>query len=520
MRSREGDGDGAGVPAAVALADVERGLRRRRLVAPMVCAALLMSLAMVLRWHPTPGMRSLEERARPELRLGIDKITPRKAAMLRMGLLTMSPDFVPAAALGSDSRAAHELHGQAIPAPERLHAAGPKRPPSTALLPETPEVSRGMVEISLVCPSRDLFDEKTGIVANPTQLGRDWERAAWMSARRGGTLLVESPVGLRVHGGFSRNTKQHSFRVVFRESHGGHAASPPGLFFGDDTPPAVELVLSNAAHPSRFNSALAMEIAALAGCQTSRGTPAVVYVNGSRVKAPYFIYQHQSEHLVQQRYGIPAASLDWVRLKTRTPTGNADYIQWRRWIRRERWPISMREEGERFHLEDLSAWVLAMTFTATTDNNQGAYFRDRHTPGQPWRTLTWDMDQSFNDSVHVLHGRQVNFRDTPFDAIIGDRAKLFFRLIEGSAEYRDYFRSYVRDKVRRHLTHERMMNLVDKHVDIARQQPDRAPALLDILEDTRAFLTGRQEAYLHCVEKRLHEAALAHRRRVEAVAEN
>jgi hypothetical protein len=481
------------------------------------CALALVALAWAMPKWPTAGQAGYALRARPELILGVDKIGPRHAAMLREGMLVMSHTFATAEELSSTSPAALALYGKDCPPPHRQLLAQ-DMPPSTALLPPPGEIAPDIAVISLVCRSKDLYDPESGIIANKLEVGRAWERPAWLSARQGERLLVESPVGLRVHGGFNRKTPQTSFRLVFRSSYGGHDSAPAGLFFGGDNHHSSEFVLTNAAHPSRFKGALATEIAALAGCHTSRCAPAVVYLNGVRIPAPYFIYQRQSEDFVKHRFGL--ADVDWVRLKSRGPNENQNYIVWRKWIRRERNPISMAEEAERFDLEDLSAWVLAMTFTATTDNNQGGYFRDLTSPGAVWKTLTWDMDQAFNHVLYVVEGRRINYREQPFEAIIGDRARLFFRLIEGSSEYRAYFRQFVRRKLETSLTEENLMPLVDRYVHIARMQPDKAPQLLDELAQGREFLATRRNTYLQYVEQRLRQAEEYQRKRMDQIAEN
>ncbi|MEZ0277223.1 MAG: CotH kinase family protein [Roseimicrobium sp.] len=481
------------------------------------CVIALAVMAAGMDEWKTSGQRSYALRARPELILGVDKITSRNAALLRMGLLKMSSTFATPEELASDTPAAVGLYGKACPPPD-AQLLRSEMPPSTALLPQRGEVAPGLTVVSIVCRSEDLYDPQLGIIANKEETGQQWERPAWLSAQHDSNMLVESPIGLRVHGGFNRKTPQTSFRLVFGSSYGGHETAPEGLFFGSDAPASSEFVLTNASHPSRFNGALATEIAALAGCHTSRCTPAVVYLNGTRIPAPYFIYERQSEEFVQKRFGL--AEIDWVRLKSRVPTENENYIAWRKWIRRDRYPISMAEEAARFDLEELSAWVLAMTFTATSDNNQGGYFRDRSSPDTVWRTLTWDMDQAFNDSAHVIEGKHLNYREQPFEAIIGDRARLFFRLIEGSPEYRDYFRQFVRQKLETSLAHEKLMALVDRYVDIARMQPDKSPQLLDMLAQNREFLASRRDTYLQYVEQRLQQAEEFQRKRMGPFAGN
>jgi hypothetical protein len=481
------------------------------------CTFALVALAWGTQQWRTAGQAGYALRAQPELILGVDKIGARHAAMLREGMLEMSHTFAKAEELASDSPAAQALYGGACPPPD-ARLLSQEMPPSTALLPPRGEIAPDITIISIVCRSKDLYDADSGIISNKEEVGREWERPAWITGQLGGRMLVESPAGLRVHGGFNRKTPQTSFRLVFRSSYSGHDAAPAGLFFGSDAPASSEFVLTNASHPSRFKGALATEIAALAGCHTSRCTPAVVYLNGVRIPAPYFIYQRQSEEFVKQRFGL--ANVDWVRLKSRSPNENENYIVWRKWIRRERDPISMAEEAAHFDLEELSAWVLAMTFTATTDNNQGGYFRDRTSPDAVWRTLTWDMDQAFNDMLHVVEGKRIDYREQPFEAIIGDRARLFFRLIEGSSEYRDYFRQFVRRKLESSLTNEHLMPLVDRYMHIARMQPDKAPQLLDELARSREFLANRRNTYLQYVEQRLRQAEEFQRKRMDQIAEN
>lgn len=492
-------------------------LRRRHAFLLTGSAVVLLVLALGVEHWPANGLEAYDARSRPELIHGVDKVTRRNAAFLQMGLLKMSHEFCEPEMLAAHAPAAVQLFGQECPKPP-AHLLEQDLPPSTALLPPVGSIPPGITLVSLVCRSEHLFGEEDGIVTNPLETGPEWERPAWVSARLDSEVLVESPIGLRIHGGFTRMTPQKGFRLVFSNDHGGKPAAPEGLFFGKDSPASSHFVLTNAWHPSRFKGAVATEIAGLLGCHVSKCVPVLVQINGTAIKAPFFIYQHQSAEFVRKRFGVE--DIDFVRLKAREPNENESYIEWRKWIRRERFPISMEEEGARFDLAELSAWVVAMTFTATSDNNQGGYFKDRKDPNAKWRTLVWDMDQAFNDTAHVHHGRRVNFRDQPFEALIGDRARLFFRLIEGSAEYREWFRTYVRQQLRTNLTQEKVMAIVDRYTAIAKLQPHTAPGLMESLQHSREFLTERQNTYLQLVEQRLGEAEKFHDTRLGFFAEN
>ncbi|HSJ03175.1 MAG: CotH kinase family protein [Verrucomicrobium sp.] len=466
---------------------------RRRSLLMGHCALLLVAVCLAVEFWPTDGLQAYQDRSRPELRLGRDEITRRNAAFIRMGLLAMSSKFCPPEELAADTPAALALYGQPCPPP----AAGRLQqnlPPSTALLPpaSTP-LPEGVVTISLVCRSVDLFHPDHGIVEHPLERGRESERPAWLTARQGGKILVESPVGLRIHGGHTRSTPDKSFSLVFREDYGGRPSSPAGLFFGPETPPMEHVILMNASHPSRFNSALATELAAQAGCHVSRSAPAVVYLNGTEIKAPFFVYEHQSPDFLSRRFGLRDA--EWVRLKAQEKEDNEAYVEWRRWIRRPRNPIMMPEEAARFDLQALNSWVLAITFTGTGDNNQGAYFRDRSDPLAVWQTLTWDLDWAFDEVEHMIGGRAVNHSRRPFDGLLGDRGRLFHRLYENSAEYRSSYRQFAESKLGQELSREKVMAVVGKYEKLAREHPSSSPRLLEVMKRTRAYLERRHDEY-------------------------
>ena len=485
--------------------------RRARLM-PAAYVVALVALAAGVECWPTEGLEGYAMRARPELIHGQDRITVRNAAFLRMGLLKMSNRFCEPHQLEATSPEAVALYGQPCPAPE-ASLIKQDAPPSTALLPPVGDaaVPEGVTVVSLVCRNDHLFDTQHGIVMNPHDTGSTSERPAWLSARLGSKLLVESPIGLRIHGGFSRHTPHKSFSLVFRESYGGHAKCPPGLFFGEDTPAASHIVLINATHPSKFNAALGTEIAAELGCNTSRLTPAVVFLNGTQIKAPFFLYQHQSPDFVKQRFHL--AEIDWRRLKANRERENANYVKWRQWIRKERFPTVLSEEAARYDLDDLNAWALAISFTSTADNNQGGYFRDRSDPKAPWRSLVWDMDCAFvSDPSQLGAGPYMDIAD-PIKTLLGDRARLFHRLMERVPEYRDQFRSFAHSSLEKKLPKEKLLALADKYVRLANSHPTASKDLLRVMAGTRHFLETRHEVYLQYLDTRLQsfeEAGLAY----------
>lgn len=467
-------------------------------------AAALLALAL-LSWHvlPTGGLRAYRVRAKPALVLGRDKVTKRNAAFIRMGLMTISPAFCRPHDLAADAPEAVRLYGQSCPPPSENRLTG-ARPPSTELLPPPrADLPAEASEVSVVCPAEDLFGTQNGLVIHPFERGSDWERPAWVTVRSGEGALWESPAGLRIHGGSSRVGPMKSFGLCFRESYGGFDASPPGMFLGPGAGGAGRWLLITAYEASQFNNVLATEIAGRLGCRISRAAPAVFHLNGTEILAPYFIVEHQSTEFVARQYGLK--EVEWYRLKTGTERLPA-FEEWRRWLRKEK-TGDLDVHRSRFDIDDLCAWVLAMSFTSTTDNDQGAYFRDRSKPESPWHCLTWDLDAAFNTGPYTYKDRTVDAGRQCFDILVGDRSLLFFKLVSGSAEFRDYFRAFAERKLRNELTPERVVGIAQRHLDLARRLPNVPPAALEALESSRDFLARRHDFYFAALEELLAKGA-------------
>jgi hypothetical protein len=77
--------------------------------------------------------------------------------------------------------------------------------------------------LSIVTEFKNLFDSSTGIYANPSQDGIEWERPTSLElVRPDGRNGFQVNAGLRIRGGFSRDTAnpKHSMRFIFRSEYG------------------------------------------------------------------------------------------------------------------------------------------------------------------------------------------------------------------------------------------------------------------------------------------------------------
>lgn len=479
--------------------------RTRPAVVAAVALALLAGLAVLASLRPTTGLEMYQERCTPDLIPGLDRFTKRNAEMLRQGLLKISPMRHSPARLASGHPAAVALYGKPCPPPdpEKLRAGVV---PSTALLPAPDsKLPPGVMEVSLVCDSEDLFGDERGIVTHPLLRGHDSERLSWVSARVGPSVFVESPMGLRIHGGGSRQAPIKSFAMVFRKDYGGTNASPAGLFFGPETPPARQFLLVGAPGSDRFLGALATDIADLIGCKTSQKVPAMVYLNGTCIQAPYFVYEQQSAEFVKSHFDLQ--NIDWVRLKDKESENAPAYKELDRWTRRAPAPLSATSAAAHFNLQDLSAWALVMSYTVAVDNNQGGYYRDKDDPHAAWQTLTWDLDGAFKRGFEGDPARVRMFADDPFQWVLqGLRARLFKRLFAESPEFRASFREFAREVLSTRLTQDKLMQLSDRYLTLSKLQPALEPQVAPVLQKARSFLATRNAGFLAYIDRCIDEA--------------
>ena len=89
---------------------------------------------------------------------------------------------------------------------------------------------KSIPSFSIVTDSSNLFDPVTGIYANPSGDGMDWERPASIELiYPDGTKGFHINAGIRIRGGYSRSTNnpKHAFRFFFRQQYGASKLNYP-----------------------------------------------------------------------------------------------------------------------------------------------------------------------------------------------------------------------------------------------------------------------------------------------------
>jgi len=98
--------------------------------------------------------------------------------------------------------------------------------------------------VSITLPPEELFDEETGIHANPQEGGFEWERVTSLEMfGDDGQVDVTTTCGLRIHGGAGRRpdrSPKKSFRLAFRGDYGDGMLDVP-LFLAEDDHALVQV---------------------------------------------------------------------------------------------------------------------------------------------------------------------------------------------------------------------------------------------------------------------------------------
>lgn len=361
---------------------------------------------------------------------------------------------------------------------------------STSALPASALEDR-IPTISIACSHDDLYSPEHGIIPNAIKTGRDWERRATFSYFENDVLCYEANAGLRIHGGSSREEPLKSFQLVFRRSYEGSPRAKPGVFFDGQSPAMQRIALINTSVGPRFLNGMAQEIAASVGCTTSRFQPVRVFLNGQRIPSGYFLFEHQSREFLKARHGHD--DFWWVRLKAAgaKPRSGAFGEMWE-WANSKTTSITMQGVAERYDLDDLCAWMFAITFCGTRDEEQGGYYKDKRDPHAVWSSLTWDMDGSFN------RGRAGEAQRFDFSSRKGLRHRMFRRLCISDPAFRIHYREFSARMLQDRVSPGQIRALAAKYRAWAGTEifaPNRR-TLLPALDTAEAGLLDRHDRYL------------------------
>lgn len=232
--------------------------------------------------------------------------------------------------------------------------------------------------------------------------GRHTEELAWLSIYEDGVLRFASPVGVRLHGRFSRQRPPFNFRLYFRSAY-GEPALPASWLDGAHGEGLTQVVvkrdtgLDGRERPWPFVETVAFEIGRRLGAFAPHTRYVAWSLNGAAPR-PYHFMERFSPARLEQVVG-PGLYLVVSSTYKRGQPGSARLAELVRWVREQPPPLQAATVGQRFDLEALTASLLTALVAGTGDPFQDALARDtggRALAGR-WFPLLWDHDLAFRD---------------------------------------------------------------------------------------------------------------------------
>ncbi|MFN9391692.1 MAG: CotH kinase family protein [Flavobacteriales bacterium] len=369
---------------------------------------------------------------------------------------------------------------------------------TTGLLPSFTEkntylINESGLTVPVICLStnpENLWDENIGIyVFGPPDYGgypyfganfwEDWERESYIEYYApDGELEFEGPVGLKIHGGWSRGQAQKSFRVLTRDDYGMESIDYPLIADKPEITSYRSFNLRNGGNEyggPRYHDALMQRAMKSTEADYMGYSPVVTFLNGE-YWGMYELREHLNENYVEANHGVEtneSTVISYNYMGFNVINGDPEPF-----YELYNWAISNDPLSDGF-FEGLSArvdignyidYVVAQTYYGNGDwsngylNNYKFWHDDR--PGGKWRFMLMDLDfglgagvcdnfivQAGNDwfEPDQIFNRSIQnpqFRDAFIRRYL-DLVNTVFRT-ERLTEIRDQMREQLNDAMPRH----------------------------------------------------------------------
>ena len=389
--------------------------------------------------------------------------------------------------------------------------------------PFTP-LSHDIPVLHITCDSTSLWDPEIGIYAtgnyiNFLQRGGDWEREARFEYYLPGDgKVVDEPIGLRIHGGYSRNYYQKGLRFYF-DDYGSSDILDHPIF--DSGPSEFERLIIR---PSRYddvciNTNFAEGLFRDLGHLASRYRFVALYLNREYWGA-YSLRERLDDEFFESTWGLDFGGLNlikdgdteegsgdgwWAFLASFDQVNDPEDNQWFTWVR------------QNLDLASYIDWQIINLYCVSGDNGftwNVALFQ----PGShPWRVVMWDEDLLLrSDDLDADMFRFYTARDEvewdlyqpPADHRVWNEADqqwlTMFRTLLGNSDFRSLFRSRLEHLLGGAMTVDNLVARVDAlaaeqlpeipdHAD--RWEGFRADWYEGNLDRTRQWLTDRRPVF-------------------------
>ena len=268
------------------------------------------------------------------------------------------------------------------------------------------------------------FYGSEGIFDNATKHGRDWERPVTMEYfNKDGTREFSTGCGVRVHGGFSRNSGgKLSLRLYFRSEYGAAKLKVP--FF----PPSDVESYDNMVLRANYNDQVGFSFGKDAGWTSlsikdefartlfsemghlaPSGRFVALYLNGE-LRGLYNSVERIDEKFLKAHLG---RKTEWDLVKSAGSSGfefkSGDDKAWRdleNWFETvdPRDPEYMKELATRVDIDQFLDYWFLNVWLDNRDWPHNNFYAYRNRDGGPWRFLPWDTEMilgSWHDGFHM-----------------------------------------------------------------------------------------------------------------------
>ena len=375
----------------------------------------------------------------------------------------------------------------------------------------------------------DAFDptlDEWLIPGNYLNRGREWERQARMQIFDGGTEVFSGEVGIRIHGGASRDSEQKSFNIYTRKEY-GTTAIDYDLYDGENTSETGDepitkydsIILRNCGNDNKFSRIRDQLIQGLVWGRnfiTQAMTPCLVFIDGE-FWGHYEITEKLTDDFIHDHFGIQKKNVVLMKndeVEEGTEEDGQEFAAFRDWIRETDFSDeeAYRQLEEQVDLDGLAEYLAVEFYICNWDfgDNNFAYWRARETdPDNDWADGKWRFILYDTEYSTGLYGT-VKPDENAIERLRekgGSISNLFFAAME-NPEFREKFADTYDDlttsEFADNLVRDAVMELYGRNVDIILATYDRfwptwpggpngANVLMSQVQDILNFFAERRQ---------------------------